>query len=63
MGKTVNINHIAKIAGVSRSTVSRVLTNHRNVKPETARKVREAMLHCNYKPNAMVRGSSGPRRS
>lgn len=56
MAKSVDINHIAKMAGVSRSTVSRVLTNHANVKAETAKKVREAMLHCNYKPNAMARG-------
>ena len=56
MAKSVDINYVAKIAGVSRSTVSRVLTNHANVKAETAKKVREAMLHCNYKPNAMARG-------
>lgn len=56
MSKNVDINYIAKIAGVSRSTVSRVLTNHKNVKAETAVKVREAMLHCNYKPNALARG-------
>lgn len=55
MVKSVDINYIAKIAGVSRSTVSRVLTNHKNVKAETAKKVREAMLHCNYKPNVMAR--------
>lgn len=56
VSKNVDINYIAKIAGVSRSTVSRVLTNHKNVKAETAQKVREAMLHCNYKPNALARG-------
>ena len=56
MSKNVDINYIARIAGVSRSTVSRVLTNHKNVKHETAQKVREAMLHCNYKPNVMARG-------
>ncbi|MCC8189930.1 MAG: LacI family transcriptional regulator, partial [Planctomycetes bacterium] len=56
MAKSVDINDIARIAGVSRSTVSRVLTNNKNVKRETALKVREAMLHCNYKPNAMARG-------
>lgn len=56
VNKSVDINYIAKMAGVSRSTVSRVLTNHKNVKRETALKVREAMLHCNYKPNVMARG-------
>lgn len=56
MTKTIDINYIARLAGVSRSTVSRVLTNHKNVKRETALKVREAMLHCNYRPNVMARG-------
>ena len=56
MAKSIDINHIAKMAGVSRSTVSRVLTNSINVKAETADKIREAMLHCNYKPNPMARG-------
>ena len=56
MAKNVDINYIAKLAGVSRSTVSRVLTNNKNVKGETEKKVREAMLLCNYKPNAMARG-------
>lgn len=55
MVKSVDINYIAKLAGVSRSTVSRVLTNHKNVKAETAAKVREAMLHCNYRPGVMAR--------
>lgn len=52
----MDINYIARLAGVSRSTVSRVLTHHKNVKRETALKVQEAMLHCNYRPNVMARG-------
>ena len=56
MGKRIDINDIAKMAGVSRSTVSRVLTNHKNVKPETAKKIHEVMLHCNYRPNHVARG-------
>lgn len=56
MAKIANINDIARLAGVSRSTVSRVLTNNKNVKPETALKVKRAMQQANYRPNVLARG-------
>ncbi len=56
MRKIVNINDIARLAGVSRSTVSRVLTDNKNVKRETALKVRKAMEEANYRPNILARG-------
>lgn len=56
MRKTVNINDIARLAGVSRSTVSRVLTDNKNVKRETAVKVKQAMREVNYRPNIVARG-------
>lgn len=54
--KIANINDIAKLAGVSRSTVSRVLTNNKNVKRDTALKVKKAMKEANYRPNILARG-------
>ncbi len=60
MAKIANINDIARLAGVSRSTVSRVLTNNKNVKPETALKVKRAMqvknilLICRAIPNYIL---------
>ena len=39
--KKVDIEYIAKVAGVSRSTVSRVLTNKSNVKKDTKLRVQE----------------------
>lgn len=51
-----NINDIAKLAGVSRSTVSRVLTNNKNVKRETALRVKRAIQEANYRPNVLARG-------
>ncbi|MCC8190174.1 MAG: LacI family transcriptional regulator [Planctomycetes bacterium] len=56
MGKPATIDDIAALAGVSRSTVSRVLTHNRNVKPETARRVERAMRAVNYRPNILARG-------
>lgn len=56
MAKVLNINDIARLAGVSRSTVSRVLTNNKNVKLETAVKVRQAIKEVNYRPNVLARG-------
>lgn len=56
MSKKVDIDYIAKAAGVSRSTVSRVLTNSCNVKEETKTKILEVMKEANYHPSIMARG-------
>jgi len=57
----MTIVEIAKLAGVSHTTVSRVVNNERNVSPETAIKVRNAMKKVGYvpKPPSLRRG---PRR-
>lgn len=54
--KKVDIEYIAKVAGVSRSTVSRVLTNKSNVKKDTKLRVQEVMRELNYHPSIMARG-------
>ncbi|MDK2798486.1 MAG: LacI family transcriptional regulator [Clostridiales bacterium] len=54
--KKITISDIAKIAGVSRSTVSRVLTNNPNVNPKTREKVRKVIDNYNYSPNSLARG-------
>ena len=56
MQKKIDIEYIAKAAGVSRSTVSRVLTNKSNVKEETRQKVEDVMREANYHPSIMARG-------
>ncbi len=56
MAKAITIDDIAALAGVSRSTVSRVLTDNKNVKKETAVKVRKAMEALEYRPNILARG-------
>src|SRR5262245_38291196 len=47
----MSINKVAKLAGVSSSTVSRVINNHPRVAPETAQSVRRAMKKLNYAPS------------
>ncbi|MFP4081384.1 MAG: LacI family DNA-binding transcriptional regulator [Candidatus Aminicenantes bacterium] len=51
-----SIKEIAKIAGVSTATVSRVLNNHPQVRESTRKKVKETILALDYYPNALARG-------
>jgi LacI family transcriptional regulator len=52
---------IAKIAGVSRSTVSRVINNYPNVPEETRLKVMEVITKYDYRPNAFARTLAGKK--
>lgn len=52
---------IAKIAGVSRSTVSRVINNYPNVPDETKKKVLEVIEKYNYQPNTCARVLAGKK--
>ncbi|HBF35495.1 TPA: hypothetical protein DDW35_13110 [Candidatus Sumerlaeota bacterium] len=58
----MSIVKVAQRAGVSQATVSRVVNNDRNVTPETALKVREAMRELGYVPKAPAL-RRGPRRN
>ncbi|MDG0793359.1 catabolite control protein A [Cohnella ginsengisoli] len=53
---TVTIYDVAREAGVSMATVSRVVNNNPNVKPQTRKKVYEAIERLGYRPNAVARG-------
>jgi LacI family transcriptional regulator len=52
---SVTLVEIAKQAGVSRSTVSRVMTNHPSVDPETRSRVLAVAEQLNYQPNLVAR--------
>ncbi len=52
------IQVVAQIAGVSMSTVSRVLNNHPAVLPETRAKVLAVMKELDYIPNQLAQGLS-----
>ncbi len=49
------LDEVAKSAGVSRSTVSRVINDHPSVSDETRAKVQAAIEQCGYRPNAVAR--------
>ncbi|MBY0010515.1 LacI family DNA-binding transcriptional regulator [Paenibacillus typhae] len=51
---TVTMKKVARRAGVSVSTVSRVLAGHVNVRAETSRRVRETMEELGYTPNIIA---------
>ncbi len=51
----VTITDIAKLAGVSKSTVSAVLNDNPLIKDETKTRVREAMKKLDYRPNELAR--------
>lgn len=51
----VTINDVAREAGVSKSTVSRVLSNNSRISKETKDKVNEVIERLGYKPNQVAR--------
>jgi LacI family transcriptional regulator len=56
-GRTVAITsrEVAKLAGVSQATVSRVLHDHPGVHPEIRERVQRVLAQTQYQPNAMAR--------
>jgi DNA-binding LacI/PurR family transcriptional regulator len=46
---------VARLAGVSHQTVSRVINGSKQVRPETRDRVLEAMEQLNYRPNSVAR--------
>ncbi|MEM9442176.1 MAG: LacI family DNA-binding transcriptional regulator, partial [Pseudomonadota bacterium] len=55
MADKVSAQHVADLAGVSRSAVSRVFTPGASVSKRTAEKVRKAAAKLGYRPNAVAR--------
>jgi len=53
--KKANIYDVAKLAGVSHQTVSRVLNDHPSLKAETREKVEKAIIELKYRPNQAAR--------
>jgi LacI family transcriptional regulator len=52
----LTLEDIARICGVSRSTVSRVINGERNVSPETRQHVLDVIQEINFQPNLAARG-------
>jgi len=53
--KKANIYDVAKLAGVSHQTVSRVMNNHVSIRPATKERVLKAMKQLDYQPNLAAR--------
>ncbi len=49
------MSDVARLAGVSHQTVSRVINDHPNVRPETRLRVRRAIEQLDYRPNTAAR--------
>ena len=60
---SVTMQQIAKIAGVSRGTVDRVLNERPGVNPDTYKKVKEIAERLNYRPNLAARALKFSHRS
>lgn len=54
--QTITIYDVAREAGVSMATVSRVVNGNPNVKPSTRKKVSDVIDRLKYRPNAVARG-------
>ncbi|MFO8069545.1 MAG: catabolite control protein A [Alkalibacterium sp.] len=54
--QTITIYDVAREAGVSMATVSRVVNGNPNVKPTTRKKVLDVIERLDYRPNAVARG-------
>ena len=57
----LTLEKIGKLAGVSRSTVSRVINNHESVKPEVRERVLQVIAETGYHPNPAARSLAGQR--
>jgi LacI family transcriptional regulator len=57
----MNIEEVAKLSGVSRSTVSRVINNDPRVHEITRQRVRDIIQEFNYQPNLVARRLAGGR--
>ena len=57
LDRKVTSRDVARVAGVSQSTVSRVFSDVNSVKPELKERVYRAAKEIGYRPNLVARGS------
>jgi LacI family transcriptional regulator len=57
----VTINDVARVSGVSSMTVSRVINGSARVRPDTQRRVEQAIADLGYVPSRLARGLTGQK--
>jgi len=57
--KPITIEDVARLSGVSRGTVSRVINGSQNVNRETRKRVLEVIEKLGYRPNQNARRTAG----
>ncbi|AYF97352.1 LacI family DNA-binding transcriptional regulator [Protaetiibacter intestinalis] len=60
-GRPPSIRDVARVAGVSHQTVSRVLNNHPSIRDTTRQRVLEVMAELQYQPNRAARALASSR--
>lgn len=58
---TLTLKQIAELAGVSRSTASRVLNDHPGVRPEVRERVQQIIHEQGYRPDPVARSLASRR--
>ncbi len=59
--RPVSIRDVARLAGVSHQTVSRVINDHPSLRPETRDRVQAVIDQLSYRPNPIARALGGAR--
>lgn len=59
--KAATLRDVARVAGVSHQTVSRVINDHPNITPRTRERVERAMAELSYRPNRVARALATAR--
>jgi LacI family transcriptional regulator len=59
--KRLTLDEIAKLAGVSRATVSRVVNNYPHIKPEVRERVQGIITETGFQPNLIARSLASDR--
>ncbi|MET0693559.1 MAG: LacI family DNA-binding transcriptional regulator [Propionibacteriaceae bacterium] len=62
-GHPASIRDVARVAGVSRQTVSRVINHHPSLRPETRDRVQAVIDELRYRPNLAARALGSHRSS
>ena len=62
-GHVASIRDVARAAGVSRQTVSRVINDHPSLRPETRERVQAVIAELRYRPNLVARALGSSRSS